>query len=72
MAGLEEPGTRHHRGLTVTQQIPSFTFIITFFFSSRMLGQPPHASKVLTLNVFLNFYDYEDGLNIFNEWIKLV
>lgn len=37
-----------------------------------MLGQPPHTSKVLTLNVFLNFYDYEDGLNIFNEWIKLV
>jgi hypothetical protein len=40
---------------------------------SRLQGSTPHTSRLLTLNVFLNFYsDYQDGLNVFNEWLKLV
>ena len=47
------------------------------FTRSRLAGSAPKTSKLLTLNVFLNYYsDYDDngdtGLRIFNEWIKLV
>ena len=58
----------------------SFSFLL-FNWSqkprSRLGGSKPQTSKLLTLNVFLNYYsDYDNngdtGFRIFNEWIKLV
>lgn len=46
------------------------------FSRSRLAGSKAETSKLLTLNVFLNYYSEYDtgdtGLRIFNEWIKLV
>ena len=52
-------------------------FTVILLSRSRLAGSAPKTSRLLTLNVFLNYYsewdDTDDiGLRIFNEWIKLV
>ena len=69
---LAEHGNCTHRRLQVHESASPFKL----FSRSRLAGSKGKTSKLLTLNVFLNYYSEYDtgdtGLRIFNEWIKLV
>ena len=69
---LAEYGDCTHRRLQVHESASPFKL----FSRSRLSGSKAETSKLLTLNVFLNYYSEYDtgdtGLRIFNEWIKLV